>query len=395
MVDCSRTPRLSIAPDLPAQTSLRITFVLPGVGVTGGVRAVFEHAQYLSQRHEVRVVYPYVMSPETSHRKMLRRKRISVRLAQLSRKLPIEKDPLADWFGERRFALLHVPYLRRTYIPRGDRLIATAAWTAPFVHSCPPSKGEKYYFIQHYETWSWNPDKVDETWRLPMHRIVVSEWLARIARERLNVPIAGIVPAGFDPKTFYDMNVREEGAECIVSMMHSDQEWKGVADGLDAVDAVRRDHPELSLWLFGVSTPPALPEGVRFFLQPTQSLLREIYSRSHIFLAPSWHEGFGMPALEAMACGAAAVCTRVGAVPEYTRPGRSALVVAPRDIRAMTNALKILVQQPEVRRKIAKVGNGLVQRYHWRYASEKFERLLNQSPVTDAPDRPLSYGVEY
>src|SRR5437867_10660528 len=76
-----------------------------------------------------------------------------------------------------RIRMLFVPNLHARHIPRGDAVIATAWWTAEFVHTYPLSKGEKFSLIQGYEAWDGSPDRVDASWRLPLRKFVVSSWL--------------------------------------------------------------------------------------------------------------------------------------------------------------------------------------------------------------------------
>ena len=70
-----------------------------------------------------------------------------------------------------RIQMLHSPDLSAKYFPDADAVFATAWFTAFDINDLPPNKGEKFYLIQHYETWMGPKDLVDKTWLMPLHKV--------------------------------------------------------------------------------------------------------------------------------------------------------------------------------------------------------------------------------
>lgn len=93
--------------------------------------------------------------------------------------------------------------------------------------------------------------------------------------------------------------------------------------------------------------------------------LVELYRRAAVVVVPSRYEGFGLPAAEAMACGAPVVCTDAGALAEIVDAGDGVLV--PRDdAEALAKALSALLEQPEARARLgARARAGIVDTFSW------------------------------
>jgi glycosyltransferase involved in cell wall biosynthesis len=72
-----------------------------------------------------------------------------------------------------------------------------------------------------------------------------------------------------------------------------------------------------------------------------------LYNSAQVVVSPSLYEGFGLPAAEAMACGAAVVATTAGAFPEFIEDGRTGLLVRPGDPAALAAAIKSLLLDPD------------------------------------------------
>src|SRR5207248_8464558 len=92
-------------------------------------------------------------------------------------------------------------------------------------------------------------------------------------------------------------------------------------------------------WGLGERIAPPVPPGPSLTLGVTRTgyvtreRLRDLYRRARVFVYPSRAEGFGIPPLEALACGAPVIATRVGAIPEFA--GDAALLIDPGDRGAL------------------------------------------------------------
>lgn len=92
--------------------------------------------------------------------------------------------------------------------------------------------------------------------------------------------------------------------------------------------------------------------------------LRALYSMAQAFLFPSFYEGFGLPALEAMACGTAVITSNQGAPAEVCASG--ALQVNPEDTAEIAAALRLLVYDEEQRRHWEDKGRHRATEFTWR-----------------------------
>jgi alpha-1,3-rhamnosyl/mannosyltransferase len=95
-------------------------------------------------------------------------------------------------------------------------------------------------------------------------------------------------------------------------------------------------------------------ERVRSLGQIDDSDLAALYSAATVFAFPSLAEGFGLPPLEAMACGTPVVCSNAGSLPEVV--GDAALLVDPRDERALAAALVRVLADEAYRREMSERG---------------------------------------
>jgi glycosyltransferase involved in cell wall biosynthesis len=97
--------------------------------------------------------------------------------------------------------------------------------------------------------------------------------------------------------------------------------------------------------------------------------LPALYSAAELFACVSLYEGFGLPLLEAMACGTPAIASNVSALPEVI--GEAGLQVNPRDVNAIARALDQLLAQPDLRAASIAAGLERARTFTWEKAARE------------------------
>ncbi len=111
-----------------------------------------------------------------------------------------------------------------------------------------------------------------------------------------------------------------------------------------------------------------LPEGVLGLSDVEERLLPALYGAAEALLLPSLHEGFGLPALEAMACGTPVVAARAGALPEVV--GEAGLLLEPGAEDAWVQAVRQLDTDPGLRRTLVERGHLRAKAFSWDGCAE-------------------------
>ena len=97
--------------------------------------------------------------------------------------------------------------------------------------------------------------------------------------------------------------------------------------------------------------------------------LPAIYSAADLFVFPSLYEGFGLPVLEAMACGVPVVCSNTSSLPEVA--GDAALLVDPTDVRALAGAMERVLMDKHLRAELRAKGLERAERFTWEGAARE------------------------
>ncbi len=127
--------------------------------------------------------------------------------------------------------------------------------------------------------------------------------------------------------------------------------------------------------VFGAYQPQALPsEGVMLLGYVPDELLPALYSAATLFVYPSFEEGFGLPPLEALACGATVVTSNTSAMREICAP--YATLIDPYDAASLAEGMQAaleLAEAPELRRRRA---HEVAQRFTWERTTEQLAEVL-------------------
>ncbi|MCS6920639.1 MAG: glycosyltransferase family 4 protein [Elioraea sp.] len=123
-----------------------------------------------------------------------------------------------------------------------------------------------------------------------------------------------------------------------------------------------------------VFRPAGALEGAIAVGRVSDGALRALYENAAALLFPSRYEGFGLPPLEAMACGCPVIAGNAGAVPEVV--GEDALLVPPEDARALVAALDRLLGDASLANRLREGGRRRAARFTWRAAAEALRESL-------------------
>ena len=356
-----------------------VTFLLPGRGTipVGGFKVVYEYASNLARRGwSVRVVHPYLLSPEEielTRSSFLKRARRGLGYNRLRFTGNYRPDKWFNICPSVELLCTKTPDAR--LMPPSDAWVATFWSTAKWVGTYT---GAKLYLIQHLETWAGPEADVLATWKLPLQKVVISQWLAEVAASLGET--AHYIPNGLNFETF-GLDVAPEAREPhIVAMLYHTSKWKGSADGIRALCQAKTRVPALQALVFGVYPRPSeLPDWIEYYQNPPQHKLREIYNRAAVFMSPSWSEGWPLPPAEALQCGAALAATDIGGHREYARHGETALLSPAENPEALTANLLRLLEDQELRVRLAHEGHVNVQQFTWERAVSSFEAVLRNA----------------
>jgi len=360
---------------------MKITFVLPYAGLSGGIRVIATYAERLQKRgHDVFVVSVPKPAPTVKQiaRSMLKGN-------GWPQPKPQSKASHFDTVNVRHQVLEKVRPVTDADVPDADVVIATWWETAEWVAQLSQQKGAKAYFIQHYEVHDYLPvDRVKATWQLPMHKITIAQWLMDLARTEYGDEDISLVPNSVDIKHFFS-EPRNRQAAFTVGMMYAEggrAYWKGCDISLNAVSLASQQVSDLKLIAFGTCAPSSefpLPPYAEYTRQPRPERLRDLYAKCDAWLFGSRVEGFGLPILEAMACRTPVIGAPVGAAPELLSDG-AGFLVEPENPQAMADAIVRLSQTSNAEWKIlSDAAYAKAKRYTWEDATVLFEYALEHA----------------
>ena len=157
---------------------------------------------------------------------------------------------------------------------------------------------------------------------------------------------------------------------------------------IEAFDRLRkRKFDDLTLLIIGdeISKLPALRRAVhshklhkhvRFLGYLPDDTLAILYRLAAVFVFPSLYEGFGLPPLEAMACGAPVVTSKVSSLPEVT--GDAAVLVDPYDVESITDGIARVLTDPALREELRVKGIARSREFSWERSVSRTREIYQE-----------------
>jgi glycosyltransferase involved in cell wall biosynthesis len=105
-----------------------------------------------------------------------------------------------------------------------------------------------------------------------------------------------------------------------------------------------------------------------------------LYSFAEVLVYPSIYEGFGLPVLEAMACGCPVITSNLSSLPEVA--GEACLLVNPYRVEEIAGAIREVIEKPEMKQRLREAGLEQSNKFSWKKTAEKtlqvYEEVLSE-----------------
>lgn len=254
-------------------------------------------------------------------------------------------------------------------------IIATAVNTAIPVKNLSLNKGEKAYFIQGFENWEYDDEYVFKTYSLGMRNIVVAKWLKNIV-DQYSVSESILLPNGIDTSIFFDKE--EKRKKHSIVFQYRKMTCKGAKYALEAIRELEKMYSDLYVAVISTDDKPSdLPSCCDFFQCISPLQVAEINNKSEIFMCTSVEEGYGLPGLEAMACGCAVCSSSYKGVHEYAVNGVNALLSPVKDVKSMVANISSIFENALLKEKLKKNGVATAKSKSQLIMSNMFISVLN------------------
>ncbi|MHB8124401.1 MAG: glycosyltransferase family 4 protein [Desulfitobacteriaceae bacterium] len=275
--------------------------------------------------------------------------------------------------------LTRVEALTPSSIPSADFILPNfylTVWPAWASH-----KGQVVRLSLGYEP-LWVPDAetAKQTYLIGVPIISISQWHRQIILKEIGLE-STVISGGVDTSVFhpYPKLSEQTGRKNIFYIMRdprSGYTWKGGTEFLEAVRCLKNQ--------VNFDITVVIPEGATFTSSvpcwiktaANDHAMAQLYAQADLFVYTSYFEAFGLPPLEAMACGTAVVTTDCGGNRDYVRDGENCLVVPPGDINRLSAAIYRLLTEDTERQRLAISGPLFTEAWSWQRTADQVEAFL-------------------
>jgi len=321
---------------------IRIVFVMTHVGICGGVKIIFEHANRLKRQGlDVTIVSHY---------------------------------PVPDWFP------IEVNYIKVPFnielaegIPECDVIVATY-WDhiqacidrniAPVVYF---EQGD-FHIFDYKGVNDVLKDFIYKQYQLPKFILTVSGRCANLIKD-IYKRDSFVIHNAIDTTIFNAQRHKEVKSDTsyILAIGNPQLAFKGINEIISAHIILKKVVPNIKLYLV---SPVEIDDYIKakidkVFVNPSQEKIADLYRNASVYVSASHYESFSLPVLEAMACGCPVVTTNNYGVLEYAEDNYNVLIAKIGDPYDISNKILEILQNDVLRKKL--ISNGLltVKRFNW------------------------------
>ncbi len=339
---------------------MKISFILPGRGRSGGIKSTVKAANGLLQRgHKVRLL---VNKNNPSIRSQLRNLWLSVHCPNGN-----------DWLDLFEGTVERFNNIERCTFEDGEIVVASGWWAGIEMRRVKLSAIIKVHYIHGMLR---DSNQMRAAWGENIPKMAVASYLEEVIEKTCNQKIVDVIPNGVDTNEYYPQvsENQRNGVGTIFGIgYHKDPETI-----LGVLKKLRQQCAETPQRVFSVHRRPNdIPREIYHRL-PSLEETREIYSRSLVWIMGSCSEGFGIPILEAMACGCAVVATDCGGPRDIIKDGENGFLVEVGNVQKIVERVKVLLENEELRQQFVEKSRETVSKFSWDSLVDKLEEVLNR-----------------
>lgn len=349
---------------------MRVVFPLIGLPKSGGIRVLVELVNGLVERgHQVHVLLTRPSKDST---------------------FPLDEKVDVKRSSAEKSVLEELWWLVRNAPRDADAVVASyylTAYPTAIVTSLYRQKG--YYYVQGYEPdfFVFGRDRKVPlvqrmlawiSYHLPLYQVTTSAWLQGVLRNMTGQD-AVVVNVGVNTAVFFPRFIaREQKNIRTIMCLGKKDPNKGFAYFLEAISILDRQFPDLRLLIATQDRELVVNTSIpaKVVHPADDEELARYYGQADVFVFPSLQEGFGLPPLEAMACGTPVVTTDCGGVSDFAEDGVNCLIVPVKDPQAMAEAMRRMLDDRDLAERLSKAGRKTACRFTWDVMVDKFESLL-------------------
>lgn len=333
---------------------VRIIFVLQSMGLSGGIKSVFEQANMLADKNfnieiwglDARNI-PWYVSDKVKVRTFKNYERLTVALSNE------EAIKVATWW--------------ETSYP---------VWIATIVRGIP------VYFIQEFETWFYpdNPTAqatVISCYRKEFNNLTQSSYNQN---ELSSIGLKSVlIPLGYDEDTYKPLGLnRKTNSVLAVGRSFFQKNFKFTLKGWQYLNEKRPN-----MILFGNEPRMAkLDSKIKYIYKPTNDEVNKLYNQATVFIQTSRHEGYCLPIIEAMATGCPVICTDAHGNRDFCFNNKNCLMVEQDDVVGLSKAIDKVINNNKLREKLSKEAIYTSKKLKWSVIIERIANYYNQLAET-------------
>jgi glycosyltransferase involved in cell wall biosynthesis len=368
---------------------LRINFALWGTGLGGGTRAIFEVANRLAERgHHVQITalsgdhrwFPvkvpivYVEPPRVV--------KFFERCVEFRYGQRVGCDLAHVMLGKMGRIGLYIDSVRALVEAAPECDINIATWYPTCLAVWVSGKGKPYYFMQDFWEQIQHPYErrlFQATLKLPFVFLANSNYAKEIVLSQQPGAKIRVANVGVDSDFFCPAKLKVTSAvqKPIVMGILQGLYFKGDDALVEVLNQVNRE-VQIEAFLVGTrETMKSLSGAIEFshalYEKPSDKELARLYCAADVFLYTPRAEGFGLPGLEAMACGTPTVCTDCKGNRDYAIHSYNCLMAAQGNILGLKELVITAIKDTRLRDRLIRGGLETARKFSWERTADEFE----------------------